>query len=132
MEIIITAPELLTEEHILQPFECGNEVLSDWLRRRAMKNQLQNAFRTFVICLEGTKRVVGYSSIATGSVSHAELGKASSSMTKDIFANLLAFITVFCYLTIFGIAGTVNILIFNRHQGGYLCPVIKRNTISGR
>jgi hypothetical protein len=97
MEIIITAPELLTEEHILQPFECGNEVLSDWLRLRAMKNQLQNASRTFVICLEGTKRVVGYYSIATGSVSHAELGKASSSMTKDIFANLLAFITVLCY-----------------------------------
>lgn len=76
MEIIITAPELLTEEHILQPFDCGNEVLSDWLRRRAMKNQLLNASRTFVICLEGTKRVVGYYSIATGSVSHADLGRS--------------------------------------------------------
>jgi len=76
MEIVITAPELLTEEHILQPFDCGNEVLSDWLRRRAMKNQLQNASRTFVICLDGTKRVVGYYSIATGSVSHVDLGRS--------------------------------------------------------
>lgn len=76
MEIIITAPELLTEEHILQPFDCGNEVLSDWLRRRAMKNQRQNASRTFVICLDGTKRVVGYYSLATGSVCHVDLGRS--------------------------------------------------------
>ncbi|EBG2148416.1 GNAT family N-acetyltransferase [Salmonella enterica] len=76
MEIIITAPELLTEDHILQPFDCGNEVLSDWLRRRAMKNQILNASRTFVICLEDTKRVVGYYSIATGSVSHVDLGRS--------------------------------------------------------
>ncbi len=59
MEIGVTAPELLTEAHVLQPFDCGNDVLSDWLRRRAMKNQLLNASRTFVICLEGTRRVWG-------------------------------------------------------------------------
>nr|MBZ4842587.1 GNAT family N-acetyltransferase [Salmonella enterica subsp. enterica serovar Typhimurium] len=37
MEISVTAPELLNEEHYLQQFDCGNDVLSDWLRRRAMK-----------------------------------------------------------------------------------------------
>ncbi|ECV2308148.1 GNAT family N-acetyltransferase [Salmonella enterica subsp. enterica serovar Javiana] len=76
MEINVTAPELLSEEHFLQPFDCGNDVLSDWLRRRAMKNQYLNASRTFVICFECTKRVVGYYSIATGSVSHADLGRS--------------------------------------------------------
>ncbi|EJF5606829.1 GNAT family N-acetyltransferase [Salmonella enterica] len=75
MEISVTAPELLHEEHDLQQFDCGNDVLSDWLRRRAMKNQYLNASRTFVICLECIKRVVGYYSIATGSVSHASLGR---------------------------------------------------------
>ncbi|MFC0228088.1 GNAT family N-acetyltransferase [Serratia aquatilis] len=75
MEVIITAPELLAEEHVLQPFDCGNEVLSDWLPRRAIKNQLQNASRTFVICLKGTKRVVGYYSLATGSVCHIDVGR---------------------------------------------------------
>ncbi|EOC2898315.1 GNAT family N-acetyltransferase, partial [Shigella flexneri] len=25
MEINVTAPALLTDEHILQPFDCGNE-----------------------------------------------------------------------------------------------------------
>ncbi|EAO6819003.1 GNAT family N-acetyltransferase [Salmonella enterica] len=76
MEISVTAPVLLTEQHVLEPFDCGNEVLDDWLRRRAMKNQHLNASRTFVICLEGTMRVVGYYSIATGSVSHVDLGRS--------------------------------------------------------
>lgn len=76
MGINVTAPELLAEDHVLQPFDCGNDILSDWLRRRAMKNQHINASRTFVICLEGTKRVVGYYSIATGSVGHADLGRS--------------------------------------------------------
>ena len=76
MEINVTAPVLLTDEHILQPFDCGNEVLSNWLHGRAMKNQMLNASRTFVICLEGTLRVVGYYSLATGSVTHAELGRS--------------------------------------------------------
>ncbi|HCM7228893.1 TPA: GNAT family N-acetyltransferase [Klebsiella aerogenes] len=76
MEIIVTTPGLLTEEHVLQPFDCGNDVLNDWLRRRAIKNQYLNASRTFVICLEGTQRVVGYYSIATGSVSHSDLGRS--------------------------------------------------------
>lgn len=76
MEIDVTAPVLLTEQHVLEPFDCGNEVLDDWLRRRAMKNQHLNASRTFVICLEGTMRVVGYYSIATGSVSHVDLGRS--------------------------------------------------------
>lgn len=76
MEINVTSPVLLTEEHELRPFDCGNQILSEWLRTRAMKNQRLNASRTFVICLEGTQRVVGYYSLATGSVTHAELGRS--------------------------------------------------------
>lgn len=76
MEINITTPILLNEEHVLQPFDCGNDVLNNWLRQRAIKNQYLNASRTFVTCLEGSSRVVGYYSIATGSVSHADLGRS--------------------------------------------------------
>lgn len=83
MEINVTAPVLLTEQHVLEPFDCGNEVLDDWLRRRAMKNQHLNASRTFVICLEGTMRVVGYYSIATGSVSHVDLGRSMRQNMPD-------------------------------------------------
>lgn len=76
MEINVTAPALLTEEHVLHPFDCGNAVLDDWLRRRALKNQHLNASRTFVICPEGTACVVGYYSLATGSVSHVDLSRS--------------------------------------------------------
>ena len=75
MEINITAPELLTEAHELLAFDCGDAGLNDWLYRRAMKNQQINASRTFVVCLQGTARVVGYYSIATGSVCHSGLGR---------------------------------------------------------
>lgn len=76
MEINITTPILLNEGHVLLPFDCGNDVLNNWLRQRAIKNQYLNASRTFVTCLEGTSRVVGYYSIATGAVSHADLGRS--------------------------------------------------------
>lgn len=76
MEITVSAPQLLAERHILSAFDSGNVVLDEWLRRRAMKNQLLNASRTFVICLEGTDRVVGYYSLATGSVCHADTGRS--------------------------------------------------------
>lgn len=75
MELIVTAPQLLNNDHDLQVFDCGNSVLNDWLRRRAMKNQHLNASRTFVVCALGTMRVVGYYSIATGSVSHTTVGR---------------------------------------------------------
>ncbi len=76
MEINVTAPVLLTKDHILHAFDCGNDLLSNWLLRRALKNQHINASRTFVICLQGTLRVVGYYSLATGSVSHVNLGRS--------------------------------------------------------
>jgi predicted N-acetyltransferase YhbS len=61
-----TAPEPLTECHDLADFDCGTAALDDWLKRRALKNQLSDATRTFVICMNG--RVVGYYALASGSI----------------------------------------------------------------
>jgi GNAT superfamily N-acetyltransferase len=47
-------------------FDCGNDILNDWLIKRALKNQSTGASRTFVIC-QGN-RVVGYYALASGSV----------------------------------------------------------------
>jgi GNAT superfamily N-acetyltransferase len=63
----LTAPAPLTSEHDLTSFECGDDALNDWLRKRAMSNQVSNASRTFVICVNITS-VVGYYSLATGSI----------------------------------------------------------------
>lgn len=70
MGIKVTQPVLLTQEHDVTEFECGNATLDDWLVRRAFKNQTLNASRTFVTCQGGTNIVVGYYCLASGSVDH--------------------------------------------------------------
>ena len=60
-------PAPLTPDHQLAAFDCGNDILSDWLRRRALANQISHASRTFVVC-HGDAEVVGYYSLATGAI----------------------------------------------------------------
>ena len=63
---ITTAPAPLAERHQVSRFDCGNDALNDWFRKRALKNQASGASRTFVICQE--YQVVGYYALASGSV----------------------------------------------------------------
>ena len=69
MSLRLSAPEPLTSEHRLDEFDCGEPVLDDWLRRRALSNQLSGASRTFVVT-DQRKRVCGYYAMAAGAVSH--------------------------------------------------------------
>lgn len=62
------APELLNATHHLDDFDCGEEALNSWLKRNALKNQQNQASRTFVICQNNN--VVGFYALAAGSVSH--------------------------------------------------------------
>jgi GNAT superfamily N-acetyltransferase len=55
--------------HLLNDFECGEHTLDDWLKRRAMSNQLSGASRTFVV-VDEESRVCGYYAMAAGAVSH--------------------------------------------------------------
>jgi GNAT superfamily N-acetyltransferase len=59
-------PEKLQAKHNVSTFDCGEPVLNDWLRRRALQNQQSGASSTYVILDE--TRVVGYYSLAAGSV----------------------------------------------------------------
>lgn len=63
-----SAPELLNATHHLDKFDCGEEALNSWLKRNALKNQQNQASRTFVICQNNN--VVGFYALAAGSVSH--------------------------------------------------------------
>lgn len=63
-----SAPELLNATHHLDNFDCGEEALNSWLKRNALKNQQNQANRTFVICQNNN--VVGFYALAAGSVSH--------------------------------------------------------------
>jgi GNAT superfamily N-acetyltransferase len=56
----------LQPEHDVLNFDCGEPVLNDWLRQRALQNQQSGASSTYVV--PDKMRVVGYYSLAAGSV----------------------------------------------------------------
>ena len=62
----ITSPELLTEQHVLTGFQSGEATLDEWLARRALKNQMLGASRTYIVT--DSQRVIGYYALAAGSV----------------------------------------------------------------
>ena len=69
MNLALSVPQPLTSVYFLNDFECGEHTLDDWLKRRAMSNQLSGASRTFVVVDEEI-RVCGYYAMAAGTVSH--------------------------------------------------------------
>lgn len=62
----LTAPMPLTEQHVTEGFLCGIDSLDLWLKRRSLKNQIQGASRTYVVCDE--MRVVAYYALASGAI----------------------------------------------------------------
>ena len=66
----LTAPMPLTEWHLTESFSCGSDSLDQWLKRRSLKNQIQGASRTFVVCDE--TRVVAYYALASGAVTSTD------------------------------------------------------------
>jgi hypothetical protein len=65
----LSAPQPLAASHLLAGFGCGEASLDDWLKRRALANQLSGASRTFVVA-DGQGRVFGYYAMAAGAVAH--------------------------------------------------------------
>lgn len=62
----LTPPMPLAEHHVTEGFSCGVGSLDQWLKRRGLKNQIQGASRTYVVCHE--TRVVAYYALASGAV----------------------------------------------------------------
>jgi len=62
----ITGPQPLAAHHLLQPFDCGNQGMNDWLAHHARQAQTSGSARTFVVT-EG-KQVVGYFSLTVGQI----------------------------------------------------------------
>jgi len=65
----LNAPRPLVAAHILDEFQCGEAVLDEWLKRRAMINQISGASRTFVVA-DQDSHVYGYYAMAAGAASH--------------------------------------------------------------
>lgn len=65
------APAALSNEHEVNAFTCGEPVLDEWLKRRALANQTGGASRTFVVA-EDARQVMGYYALAAGAVAHQD------------------------------------------------------------
>lgn len=81
---MISAPEPLHARHDVNAFCCGVESMDNWLRQRAMKNQITGASRTFVCC-DDNARVMAYYSLASSAVmSNSAPGRFRRNMPDPI------------------------------------------------
>ena len=79
----ISAPEKLTPAHDLSRFQCGEPELDDWLKLRALQNEVSGASRTYVVCIG--RQVVGYYALAAGAAAHRDaLGRVRRNMPDPI------------------------------------------------
>jgi GNAT superfamily N-acetyltransferase len=76
----LSAPEPLTSGHRVDAFDCGEPLLDEWLRKRALGNQTSGASRTFVVA-DRSGRVMGYYALAAGAVAH---GTATRSIRQNM------------------------------------------------
>lgn len=80
MSLELSAPHPLAAHHLLDEFACGEASLDEWLKRRALTNQLSGASRTFVVT-DPQGHVRGYYAMAAGAVS---LQAATSSVRRNM------------------------------------------------
>jgi GNAT superfamily N-acetyltransferase len=80
MSLGLEAPQPLTAHHATEDFSCGEPSLDDWLRRRALPNQLAGASRTFVV-IDAQQRVRGYYALAAGAVAR---GMATGGVRRNM------------------------------------------------
>jgi len=80
MSLNLAAPQPLAAVHRLNDFDCGEPALDEWLKRRALNNQLSGASRTFVV-VDDADRVRGFYALAAGAVAHQT---ATSSVKRNM------------------------------------------------
>src|SRR4249920_2669653 len=66
----LSAPAPLTDRHIVDAFDSGEQALDDWLRRHAKPNQISGGSRTFIISRGAN--VIGYYALAAGAIASNE------------------------------------------------------------
>ena len=89
----LLAPRPIRPDDDVANFDSGNPALDGWLRARALRNEHDDASRTYVVT--SGPRVVGYYSLAAAAVPHAgATGRSRRNMPDPIPAMLLARLAV--------------------------------------
>lgn len=87
-------PFPINETVRIDSFCSAEKQLDEWLKKRALKNERLMASRTFVVCDENNQ-VVGYYSLAVGSILHAEAaGKIKRNMPNPVPVMILGRLAV--------------------------------------
>jgi GNAT superfamily N-acetyltransferase len=93
----LTAPVPLADHHDTTSFACGTQGLDDWLKRRALRNQVQGASRTYVVADD--VRVMAYYALASGAVALSEAtGRLRRNMPDPIPVVILGRLAVDSHL----------------------------------
>ncbi|MDR1241966.1 MAG: GNAT family N-acetyltransferase [Deltaproteobacteria bacterium] len=93
MTLALSSPTPLTAAHDISGFSCGEPLLDDWLRQRAMKNEISGVTRSYVVCAGNA--VAGYYSLAVGSIEHRFApGNIKRNMPRPIPVMVLARLAV--------------------------------------
>ncbi|WP_404790504.1 GNAT family N-acetyltransferase [Altericista sp. CCNU0014] len=86
-------PEKLNSLHQIDSFDSGDSQLDDWLKRRALKNELEGASRTYVLC--AGELVIAYYCLANGAVVQAAAtGRVRRNMPDPIPAMVIGRLAV--------------------------------------
>ncbi len=84
------SPAYLTTSHDLEDFQSGEEALDSWLRDRALDNMATGASRTYVVCPQGSLKVIGYFAICMGQILNQDVtGSMRRNMPRQIPAVIL-------------------------------------------
>jgi len=90
-------PEKLKSSHQIASFDSGNSQLDDWLKRRALKNELDGASRTYVLCTEEDV-AIAYYCLANGAVAQATAtGRVRRNMPDPIPVMVIGRLAVDCH-----------------------------------
>lgn len=86
-------PELFSASHEIIAFDCGDEALNDWLRRRALRNQRAGSSRTWIVAQ--ADQVVAYYASSTAVVARSEAtSRAARNQPDPLPAMLLGRLAV--------------------------------------
>jgi GNAT superfamily N-acetyltransferase len=83
----LTPPIPVCSAHGLTAFDSGESSLDEWLKKRALRNQVSGASRCFVLC--AGLSVIGYYSLSAGAIAREATPKAMKRNTPDPLPVLL-------------------------------------------
>jgi GNAT superfamily N-acetyltransferase len=88
----LSAPAAILPSHDLDAFDCGEPVLNDWLKQRALKNESRFS-RTYVV--RDGNRVVAYYCISAGAVERAAApGKVRRNAPDSVLVSIIGRLAV--------------------------------------